>query len=573
MRLVTLVLLAAGCHGPPSLESPTGSSTESDVGSIRGVVLDAYTTTPLAGAWVGLRDGGARVRTDDAGRFAFESVRAGEHRVVASADGYLEGALANVVVRPGSATEIEVRLFQANPSHDQEHRWLERPERRERNGAPQERSAPEARTGDIGSTTAALRGPALPEMIRVWRSQGTPLAPSAANGWADRSCEGTVLTLPLEEYVKGVIPHEWIPSWHPEALRAGAIAARSYASSHALGGGRWECADVDDGTVTQVYRDDRAGPTDVAVDATAGVVVFRGDAVVRAEYSAENGHPTGTGIDDPVCAGSTLFGHGRGVCQWGTQRWASATCFREPCEFGVHGAEPKDHLWMMGHYFPDADVSDGMDAVPCAALGPEGGTIEDAAPCFSAYGPAAYWRTEATGSDGGLHWTNAFQNETPSNWARWNLALTEGGAYRVEVYVVDAFADYDAARYALRHDGIDSEIIVDLGRAEDGWLELGVYDFAAGDDQHLSLFDNYAAPVGSDQRLVADAVRLSRPGVSPPDAGTTDAGADTGSSDGGDVGMEEEGGCGCRVGARGAPVEVMALVALWVRRRRGSTAS
>ena len=51
--------------------------------------------------------------------------------------------------------------------------------------------------------------------------------------------EGRADIIPLEEYVRGVVPHEWIASWHEESLRAGAIAARSYAWGWILAGGKF----------------------------------------------------------------------------------------------------------------------------------------------------------------------------------------------------------------------------------------------------------------------------------------------------------------------------------------------
>jgi MYXO-CTERM domain-containing protein len=560
-------------------EAPAEPQTAA-VGQIHGVVLDAYLETPIPHAEVGLREGGARVTADAEGRFVIADVVAGTHRVHASADGFLPGALANVEVVSGAVVEVTVRLFQVDPPRELQERWLDRPARPDEptQGEPEGAVVP-PRDDGVGATRAALEDP-LPETIRVWRSQGTPLAPSAANGWADQSCAGNVQVFPLEEYVKGVIPHEWVPSWHPEALRAGAIAARSYASSHALGGGRWDCADVDDGTVTQVYRDDRAGPTDMAVDATAGMVVVRDERVVRTEYSAENSHPTaGHDIDDPVCAGTTLHGHGRGACQWGTQRWATAVCANPPCTFGVHGSDPKDHVWMMEHYFPGTTVSTGMPPEPCAILGPDGGILDDDGPCFAAYGPPEYWRTESVGHDGGLHWTNAFESDAPSNWAKWSIALAEAGEYRVEVHIVDAFAEWGAARYEVRHDATESEVVVDQGAAGDGWLDLGTFPFAAGDDQHISLFDNYDVSVPADQHLVADAIRLVPFSAVVDDAGippVDDAGAMPDANDGGLVPDAHTGdgdvssGCGCTT-ASPEPTSVgfLALaLALFLSRRR-----
>lgn len=172
-----------------------------------------------------------------------------------------------------------------------------------------------------------------PTTIRVWRR--------GIDG-STASCSGRVDVIPFDKYVKGVLPHEWIRSWHVESLRAGAIAIRTYAANWVRAGGKYTCADLDDTTASQVYKDEFFAVTNAAVDSTANKYVMKNGLPVFAEYSAENGHPTATGISDSVCAGRTRFGHGRGTCQWGSQRWASQ--------------QGKSHTWILQHYYPGATV-------------------------------------------------------------------------------------------------------------------------------------------------------------------------------------------------------------------------
>ncbi len=160
---------------------------------------------------------------------------------------------------------------------------------------------------------------------------------------------GRIDVIPLEDYVKGVLPHEWIASWGGESLRAGALAVRTYAWNWISRGGKYTCADLDDTTRSQVYQDGHSASTDAAVDATAGEAITSGGTLVSGEYSAEAGDPTADGIDDPVCAGHARNGHGRGMCQWGTQRWATSG---------------QMHDWIATHYFPGATVEGGSPPVP-----------------------------------------------------------------------------------------------------------------------------------------------------------------------------------------------------------------
>lgn len=100
----------------------------------------------------------------------------------------------------------------------------------------------------------------------------------------------------LEPYLYGVVPWEMPPSWAPEALKAQAVAARSYAVRSLRGGGSF---DVHDDTRSQVYggiaaEDSRAN---AAVNATAGRVVSWNGAVAHTFYHSTSGGRTATITD------------------------------------------------------------------------------------------------------------------------------------------------------------------------------------------------------------------------------------------------------------------------------------
>ena len=113
-----------------------------------------------------------------------------------------------------------------------------------------------------------------------------------------------VLQLPLEDYLHGI--DEVPASWPGEALKAQAIAARSYASAQAVGrrAAGWSF-DVFDSVQDQVYDgyEDRNGNVIeyatrlAAVEATAGQVVVYEDAIVRTFYSSSNGGYTAASED------------------------------------------------------------------------------------------------------------------------------------------------------------------------------------------------------------------------------------------------------------------------------------
>ena len=100
-----------------------------------------------------------------------------------------------------------------------------------------------------------------------------------------------VLTLPLETYLKGVVPYEMGDSFPAEALKAQAVCARTYALSHLNSKNAW---DVVDTTNDQVFRGlSAASPkSEQAVEDTAGLVLTCDGKLITAWYSASNGGQT-----------------------------------------------------------------------------------------------------------------------------------------------------------------------------------------------------------------------------------------------------------------------------------------
>ena len=100
----------------------------------------------------------------------------------------------------------------------------------------------------------------------------------------------TVNRLLLEGYLRGVVPRESPSSWPQAALRAQAVAARSYAVRGIKGQGDF---DVYCTTASQVYNgyDGEADSTNAAVKATAGIVpISGGRPIVAYFFSTSGGH-------------------------------------------------------------------------------------------------------------------------------------------------------------------------------------------------------------------------------------------------------------------------------------------
>lgn len=132
----------------------------------------------------------------------------------------------------------------------------------------------------------------------------------------------------LEDYVKGVVPSEMSAAWHPEALKAQAVAARTYALYKIRQNGKKDF-DVVASTKDQVYkgRAGADGPAGRATDETRGqVLVFQGEPILAAFFSTAAGPtedalnvwsvdlPYLKGVECPFDMNSPYF-------QWRTDVW------------------------------------------------------------------------------------------------------------------------------------------------------------------------------------------------------------------------------------------------------------
>ncbi|MDY6310956.1 MAG: SpoIID/LytB domain-containing protein [Cyanobacteriota bacterium] len=137
----------------------------------------------------------------------------------------------------------------------------------------------------------------------------------------------------LENYIKGVVPSEMPASWEYEALKAQAIAARSFALAN-LGKQAKYGYDLKDNTEDQAYggASCETNKTNRAVDETQGLVLTYDMKIISAYYSASAGGYTNTnawGSNLPYLHSVFSFdeniaknGHGVGMSQHGANNLA-----------------------------------------------------------------------------------------------------------------------------------------------------------------------------------------------------------------------------------------------------------
>lgn len=325
-----------------------------DPGTLRidGFVYRAAQGLPIGGVQVSLE--GVATQTDAAGYFRLDlpadhpASDATLSRTLHLSGHGLQG---NRQIRLGADLRVIVDLDAPGPAQD--HRFDGNTiQSTDRDGL------------DARASLAPGGATAPPATIRVGFADAGFTTPCCGD-----SCPA-VSVMSLETYVRRGLNDEWIASWNGESLRAGAIAYRSYGAWHVFNP-RTPAYDICSSACCQVNDPDTSSSTNAAVAATVGILLERNATIFRSEYSAEN-----NAWDDPAdglpCSNADLscgngsvgspatnwpcmvdsvaldrgcFGHGRGMSQWGTQRWATNHARRWP--------------WIVDHYYNDNGNASG----------------------------------------------------------------------------------------------------------------------------------------------------------------------------------------------------------------------
>ncbi|MCE7958341.1 MAG: hypothetical protein DYH06_10460, partial [Acidobacteria bacterium ACB2] len=310
---------------------------------LHGHVADGGSLLPLPGVRVSLARAGLSAVTDERGYFAIRVSlsgrvdRPGQDDLVLEREGFVTRVERRTLLPEGDVhLLVDLAPGAGREEVDARHRLLEAEEE-----APPLPPSPHAPSAPAPEDAASVLALPSPDVL-------TPVAPPASirvgTSCSCTTCSG-VSVMSLETYVKRGLNDEWISSWASHSLAAGAIAYRSYGSYYALHpiSGSYDICST---TCCQVYTSSTTTATDAAAAETAGILLLRSGSVFRSEYSAENNSLLGAlscvnsdlscgdgsagspaagwpCLSDSVCAGQSCFGHGRGMCQWGTQRWAS----------------------------------------------------------------------------------------------------------------------------------------------------------------------------------------------------------------------------------------------------------
>ena len=140
-----------------------------------------------------------------------------------------------------------------------------------------------------------------------------------------RANNGTMMVInsvPLEDYLYGVVPQEVVPSWPAAALEAQAVAARTYAL-HTMEENKGKLYDVSTSTDHQVYNgvSGETQATTTAVNKTKGMVMLYNQRPINALFHSDGGGYTEDsvnvwGSDVPYLKGVKDFSTGTSTSNW-----------------------------------------------------------------------------------------------------------------------------------------------------------------------------------------------------------------------------------------------------------------
>lgn len=208
--------------------------------------------------------------------------------------------------------------------------------------------------GKATATTSAVAAYEKLRAVAATKSQGcTGFSSQATPPNTIRvlhEADDTISVVPFRDYVKNVVPNEWIPSWHTESLRTAAMAVKTYAwwwadHSSANRNNSGQCFDVGDTVNYQVYKPGTNYPaTDAAVDDTWSVVAHMNGSVFDAEYRA---YLVQT---QEACGAGTAQQPGK-LSQWGSQACA---------------ADGETYRQILSLYYPGVDL---VSSSPVVARG------------------------------------------------------------------------------------------------------------------------------------------------------------------------------------------------------------
>jgi len=296
-KIILLLIAVIMCFGNKVLAKTLYSGQAVMLGSRESVEkVEIYTG-----------EGKSVALTDYNGRFSFYSETV-LSKIIFKKDGFIESSY-NFYYMDQQADDLEIFMLPINPDQELEQKINDQLKKNE----PDYSNSNQLGRDNLVETKITT----LPETVRV-------LMPN-----------NTVVTMALDEYVKGVVPREVSASWPMNSLKSQAMAARCYAAishKHTSAG-----ADVCTLTHCQAWSAQHYATTDQAVNETHNYSIKYNGQIIESLFFAHcNGHTrnnedywqNSSPVDylrsvSCVCGFTSFYGHGVGMCQEGTKAYAN----------------------------------------------------------------------------------------------------------------------------------------------------------------------------------------------------------------------------------------------------------
>lgn len=282
---------------------------------LTGMVRDAETGAPIAGARLSIAD--TEVVSGDDGVFPATNIvivtPIDEADVVVTAEGYHLWSFEGVALRADQPLEFRVRLRRLAPGEPPDELVVIEPTPTLPAPVPAEpvptiaTVLPEPTLPVPSPTAPAPRQPSRPGRRAI---QSVPEPPEFISIGMTGSSACVYDTAFLErvpvvrvrfvDYVRDVLPNEWIAVWPAASLEAGAVAAKQFAWYNAFVRQKWRRYgypfDLLDSTCDQVYKPGTAHPaTDAAIATTWPLVLTRNGTIFETGYRAYDRQCPATG--------------------------------------------------------------------------------------------------------------------------------------------------------------------------------------------------------------------------------------------------------------------------------------
>lgn len=117
-----------------------------------------------------------------------------------------------------------------------------------------------------------------------------------------------------------------------------------------------------------------------------------------------------------------------------------------------------------------------------------------------------YFRDENAGYNDHFWWTITEASSDDICWVNWIPNIEDEGYYRISAYIPSISANAQNAPYRIIHGNDTTKVLINQNDYNDEWADLGIFEYAEGDDFRVYLGDSTG--IGGDS-IAYDAMRFT----------------------------------------------------------------